>query len=359
MTDAWDPTHLRVRPVVVSGAPGIPSAGPSGASAHLRAIADALGATRLVTPCAVDHRGPTEDPRTPLRITGRARRLPWLPGARDNAEIATGRRIERALAGQAPSVLWERHSLYCDAGWRLHAKLGVPWILEVNAPPAQERARWDRATDPSLAARWEREVIAAAPRVIAVSRWLSAWCRDLGAREVRHVPNGVSPHHGDRDATRRALGVEDRLVVGFVGSGRAWHGVSRLVALLDALPDAVALIVGTASVAHVRALHAGVVSEARVADLVAAMDVAVAPTLEDGPPWLCPLKLLHYRAQGTPIVATKVGDTGDLLGPGDVLLDDWRDAHDAVRTLAGRRTARWVRSWDEVVTEALAPSTRP
>ena len=255
-------------------------------------------------------------------------------------------------------MVWERHSLYCDAGWRLHADLGVPWILEVNAPPAAERARWDRRVDPVLSARWERGVVAAAPRVVAVSRWLAAWCESLGARDVRHVPNGVVAHRGDRLGTRRALDVEDHLVIGFVGSGRAWHGVERLAGLLDALPQAVALVVGTARVPHARAVHAGVVPEARVADLVAAMDVAVAPTVEGAPPWLCPLKLLHYRAQGTPIVATDVGDTRDLLDPADVLLARWEDAPDAVRRVAGHRRAPWVRSWERVVEEALSASPR-
>ncbi len=344
---------------MLSGAPGVPVLGPSGASAHLRAVADALGASCILAPLDVDHRGVAERPCTPIHVGGAVEPRRWFPGWRENEEIAAGRRLRRGIEEARPSLVWERHSLYCDAGWRVHATHDVPWILEVNAPPALERARWDRGVDAVLAERWERAVIAAAPRVVAVSRWLAQWCESLGAREVRYVPNGVVARAGDRSGTRRAMGLEDRLVIGFVGSGRRWHGVERVHGLLEALPHAVAVVVGPVSVAHPRALNVGVVPEARVADLVSAMDVALAPTREDAPPWLCPLKLLHYRAQGTPVVATDVGDTRELLGPEDLLIARWEDAPDAVRSLAGRRHAPWVRPWTTVVAEAIAGAKAP
>jgi glycosyltransferase involved in cell wall biosynthesis len=161
---------------------------------------------------------------------------------------------------------------------------------------------------------------------------------------------------GDRDGTRRALGLDGEFVVGFLGSMKPWHGVERLPALLDAIPDAVGLVVGDGPVriTHPRIVHAGQVDEARVADLVAAMDVGLAPYGADAPPWFCPLKILAYRAQGTPVVAADIGDCRLLVGDAGTVGEDLVDA---VRAWRGRRTVPWVRGWDAVVAEGLGEAT--
>ena len=133
--------------------------------------------------------------------------------------------------------------------------------------------------------------------------------------------------------------------------------MERLPALLDALPHAVALTVGEGPirVAHPRLRALGQLDEAGVADAAAAMDVALAPYAADAPPWFCPLKVLAYRAQGTPVVATDVGDCRLLVGDaGTVLPADASDAAlaEAAAAWAGRRPAPWVRRWADVVAEA-------
>jgi glycosyltransferase involved in cell wall biosynthesis len=166
----------------------------------------------------------------------------------------------------------------------------------------------------------------------------------------------VTPYVGDRVATRARLGLDNRRVLGFVGSGRPWHGVERIAALLDALPHATALIAGEARLDHPRGVNLGVLDGPALADAVAAMDVGLAPYGPDAPPWFCPLKLLDYRAHGTPIVAPDLGDCRHLVGDAGTVLPTWNldDAVDAVRAWAGHRCAPHVRSWDTVVSEALA-----
>jgi glycosyltransferase involved in cell wall biosynthesis len=272
--------------------------------------------------------------------------------------VWTARRVAKAAVRLAPSLVWERHTLFSDAGWKVHAATGAPWILEVNAPPVAERLRFESVRQRRWAEAWERDVLTAAPRVLAVSAWLADWLRGLGCKDVRHVPNGVSAHRGDRDGTRRALGLDGRFVIGFLGSMKPWHGVERLPALLDGLPDAVGLVVGSGPVRveHPRIVHAGQVSEARVADLVAAMDVGLAPYAPDAPPWFCPLKILAYRAQGTPVVAADVGDCRRLVGDAGTVGEDLAEA---VRAWRGRRTPPLVRGWDAVVAEGLGHAGTP
>ncbi len=345
------------RPIVLSGAVGIPALGPSGASAHLRGVATALRAP-LVCPLAVDARGAAESLGVPIVATGLAGWPTWAP-RQAMREVRTGRRCAEAAIEQAPTLIWERHSLFCDAGWKAHAATGARWVLEVNAPLVEERARYETLPDRAFAESWELDVLLAAPEIVAVSAWLAEWLRGVGCRRVRHLPNGVSAHRGDREGARARLGLRDELVVGFVGSMKPWHGVERLPALLDALPAAVGLLVGQgpAQVSHPRLRVLGHRSEADTADLIAAMDVGLAPYAAAAPPWFCPLKVLAYRAQGTPVVATDLGDCRALTGDGGTVVPGETGVEalvEAVRGWAGRRCAPSVRSWETVVEEGLA-----
>jgi glycosyltransferase involved in cell wall biosynthesis len=320
-------------------------------------VAAALGAP-IVAPMAVDGRGSAGPSTVTVHVAGRAGWPTWAP-RQAMREVRTARRCARLAASLEPDLVWERHSLFSDAGWKVHAATGARWILEVNAPLVEERARYETLADRAWAEAWERDVLLAAPEIVAVSAALTGWLRDLGCRRVRHVPNGVVPLAGDRGGARARLGLGDELVVGFLGSMKPWHGVERLPALLDRLPGAVGLRVGDGPVqtAHPRLRALGHRNEAEVADLVAAMDVGLAPYAADAPPWFCPLKVLAYRAQGTPVVATDVGDCRLLVGEGGSVLPANADVDalaDAVLAWAGRRCAPWVRSWDEVVGEALA-----
>lgn len=351
------PRQPTARPIVLSASPGVPALGPSGASAHLRGVATALCAP-VVCPRTVDSRGLSGHLGTPVYASGLAGWPTWAP-RQAMREVRTARRCADLAISLAPTLIWERHSLYSDAGWRAHAATGARWILEVNAPLVEERRRFESLADEGFARDWEREVLLAAPEIVCVSGWLETWLRSLGCKVVRHLPNGVQAHVGDREGTRLRLGLDSAFTLGFVGSLKPWHGVERLPVLLDALPDAVALVAGTGPVhvEHPRLRHLGHLDEPALADAIAAMDVAFAPYRADAPPWFCPLKVLAYRAQGTPIVATDLGDCRTLVGDGGTVLpagaSDAELAEAAV-SWRGRRAEVSVRSWERVVEEGLS-----
>lgn len=353
------PTAKYTRPILISAAPGIPLLGPSGASAHVRGMAESLRAT-VVTPRWVDHRGLGGSTTAPSQITGVAGWPSWLPKYREQAEVFTARRCAEAATALQPDLVYERHTLFSDAGWKTASATGARWILEVNAPLVQERAQMGELRDRPFAERWERDVLLAAPEIVAVSAWLVDWLKNLGCKQVRHVPNGVQGHIGNREQTRAELGLSDRFVLGFLGSMKPWHGLDRLPELLDAIPDAVLLLVGEGPQrpVHPRIIATGHVDEARVAHLVAAMDIGLAPYGSAAPPWFCPLKVLAYRAQGTPVVATDTGDCRLLTGnAGTLLRCDADTASLAEACQAWRnvtRPAASVRTWDTVAGEVLA-----
>jgi len=357
------------RVLILSAAPGVPLYGPSGSSAHLRGVARAFRTmgwdAHLAVPRLADHRGAVHDPLQIPVTTWAPRRWGWMPRRfRERGERRDGARLmSRAVADFGlPDLLYERHSLFCDAGARLARRNCVPRIVELNAPQATERARWETLRDPPFAHRMERVVLQSADRVVAVSAHLAAWAiEEAGCQRdrVRHVPNGtVGGRAGDREGTRTRLGLEG-LVVGFLGSLKPWHGVERIPAILDALPEATALVIGAGPVpipAHPRILFAGRAEPAEVPDLVSAMDVGIAPYPVGTGPWFCPLKLLEYRAQGIPAVATDLGDCATLLrdGAGEVLsTDDPLAWAAAIRRQSRAARVPRTRAWTQVTREAV------
>lgn len=348
--------------------PGIPLHGPSGASVHLRGIAGALiragSEVRIAVPRDHDHRGRFgRVPSAVCAVHHRSRRWPrglgTLGAWRDTEAL-----LASALAdGWRPDWIWERHTDRGDAGRRAAARLGVPRLVELNAPIAAERA-WlaTRRPDRRIESR-ERRSLCAADRVIAVSGWLARWAIEAmgcSPARVRHVPNGIEPGGpGNGRAVRAAHGLSGR-VVGFLGSVKPWHGADRLPAILDVLgPHWTGLILGdgpTSIPAHPRLQHLGRLPDAVVADHVAALDVGLVPSPRHAPPWFCPLKILQYRAQGVPVVASDTEAHRQLIGTGGVVLDSedpgaWAAA---IERQVLRRPPPWIRTWDQVVAEAFA-----
>lgn len=342
--------------LLLSGDPGIPLYGPSGSSAHVRGIARALISlghrVRIAIPRLHDHRGTVDDLIPATVITAdRPPKLRW-PGL--HRETALARHLVKlALDGFEPDLIWERYSLWSDAGVRAASARKTRHLLEVNAPLSIER------DNPGL----EQSVIRNAGEIVAVSAALAGWARELGAQTVRHIANGTDiSGPGDRDATRARLALQGT-VLGFVGSMKPWHGLAGIPMLLDALPDATALLVGTGPApvpVHARIRHVGRVEPRQLPDLIAAMDVGLAPYGPTAPDWFCPLKVLDYRAAGVPCVASDLGDCAQLLSTGGGVvvsplevrtLDDWIGA---IQTQLHQPRAPISRPWTDVVSEALS-----
>ena len=349
--------------LLLAPAPGIPVLGPSGASAHLRGIADAFlkrGAKlRIVAARASDRRGVHGEVGVAIETVNVPGWPSWLPKYRERRESWTANKVARqALSGPTPALIYERWSLFSLAGEKVRQDTGAPWILEVNAPLLQERERFEEVRDAVYAERMQRQALLSADRVVVVSDWLANWLeQDIGVlhNRIRVVPNGTTGHRGRRAETRAELGFSNEdFVLGFLGSMKVWHGVHRVPPWVERIPGAKGLLVGSGPVELPENLvQTGSVSEARSADLVAAMDVGLIPYPSNAPPWFCPLKLWAYRAQGTPIVASDVGEIAGWLGEGDRLVRREEDWVAQIQSIHGQRNAPHRRLWTQVLDEAL------
>jgi glycosyltransferase involved in cell wall biosynthesis len=249
-------------------------------------------------------------------------------------------RVANECTGRSsPSFLYERYSLWGTVGERLARKYSIPLVLEVNSPLTYEEQKYrDGSVFPTLARRAERRIWQSADLLIAVSQTLRRHLEDAGVApgKIRILPNAVDPglFRADQDGTslRGRFKLGGQFVVGFVGSFKAWHGVDLLLKAFARLRREDAsyhlLLVGDgpmraaledetrqSGLQHAVTL-VGSVPHEEVPSYLRAMDVAVAPypPLKDF--YYSPLKLYEYMAASRAIVASKIGQVGEVLADG-------------------------------------------
>ena len=249
--------------------------------------------------------------------------------------------IERA----DPDFIYQRYARFSWAGVVAANQTKRPLFLEYNGSEVWVGRHWDRVGSLDLLERYERLNLDAAARIFVVSdverRNLEA--RGVAAEKIVINPNGVDverfrPGVGGAEA-RRELGIQgDEVVAGFVGTFGPWHGVEKLaeaIRLIDANEPVRFLLVGSGSlhievekrleaeVATGRVIFTGAVGHERVPRLLDACDILVAPhvPLADGSEFFgSPTKIFEYMAMGKGIVASRLGQIGEVLVDGETAL---------------------------------------
>jgi glycosyltransferase involved in cell wall biosynthesis len=229
-----------------------------------------------------------------------------------------------------PDALYERANLFMLSGLWTARLFQIPYLLEVNSPLAEERARYGGLSWPRLAAWTEQTCWKGATMAMPVTQALAGHLLRSGVlpERIAVTPNGVNPlifFPKESMAAKARLGLAKGLVLGFVGYVRDWHRLDRAIQLLadrPAMADAHLLIVGDgparASLASQarqlgvadRVHFTGIVPREAIADLVAAFDIALQPEVT---PYASPLKLFEYMAQARAIVAPATANILEIL----------------------------------------------
>lgn len=251
-----------------------------------------------------------------------------------------------------PDALYERYNLFCPAGVWLKKLTGLPMALEVNAPLFAERRDHGGLSLGWLAQWSERVTWRNADISLPVTGVLAdAMVAEGVPRErIAVIPNGVGGAFWDGSidgtAIRRTYGLEGKLVLGFTGFVRPWHGMDRAVRLLASgdLPDnAHLLVVGDGpALPDLRVLaeqlgvggqvtFTGVKQRAEMPALVAAFDIALQPYAVG---YASPLKLFEYLGMGCPVVAPRQPNICEVLTDGeDAILFDPADENSFGRAI--------------------------
>ena len=311
---------------------------------------------------------------------------------RTRAAYARGRRFvidaddyrDRDLA-----FVWQRHELFQTAGLDLADALRVPSALFVPATHVWEAEQWGvhRPGWRGIAERYgESPALRRADVVACGTDVVAEQAQRLGARREAIIvtPTGVDVEvfsaPVDAAAVRARLGLDDRFVVGWVGSFRPFHALEQAIDALEGVSDATLLLVGDgperprieaeARARGVAVVFTGTVPHPELPELLAAMDVALVLAGRGETFHYSPLKLAEYLAAGRAVIAPDVpqiadriraGEEAILVPPGDAgaLASALHRLHDdpelRARLGANARAAaaaHW--SWDGAVRQVLA-----
>ncbi|MDE2515497.1 MAG: glycosyltransferase family 4 protein [Rhodospirillales bacterium] len=293
-------------------------------------------------------------------------RLPAMLGeiAEILYNIPATRRLDAACRAFRPDAIYERYNLYYLAGLRVARRHRLPLLLEVNAPIAAERARFGALALRRIARLLENRVWRGAARVLAVTEVLKqdiVATAGLDPARVAVIHNGIHPE-AFADLARDP-GREGRIVLGFVGFVRGWHGLDTVIAQMGSGSSgsgasehdtALSLVVvgdgparpaleAQAAAAGLagRVRFTGLAPRAQIPALVAGFDIALQPSAVA---YASPLKIFEYMAAGCAIVAPDQPNIREILADGETALlfapGDAAAMWQAVRRLAGDAALR-------------------
>ena len=326
------------RIVYLRATPG-PGTQAGGAASHIKGVVDALRASgaelEIISNDAIAGIDPGAEAFTiiPPETIGGTRAQFDI----HNNLVFTRTAVPLIQAAQ-PDFIYQRYARFSWAGVAAAVHTGRPLFLEYNGSEVWVGRHWDRVGSLSLLERYEALNLEAAARIFVVSeverRNLEE--RGVAAEKIVLNPNAVDvelfrPGVGGA-AVRRDLGITNTdLLAGFVGTFGPWHGVVQLAQAIRSLPEDLAvrfLFVGSGSLhgeverllsaerASGKVIFTGAVAHERVPALLDACDILIAPhvPLADGSDFFgSPTKIFEYMAMGKAIVASRLGQIGEVL----------------------------------------------
>lgn len=245
------------------------------------------------------------------------------------------RQLRQAVEVFQPDFIYERYNLFLMAGLMLKKRMGIPMVLEVNSPLVYERSFHSGGLSLKRLAEWsEGTVWRGADVVLPVTRVLAEHVmgRGVASRRISAIPNGINATSFSSapspDVAKATLGLQGKLVLGFTGFVREWHGMDRVLDWM-AVPRTPSkthlLVVGDGPVReqlerqarrlglNERITFTGVVHRDQVSSYVAAFDIALQPAVT---PYASPLKLMEYLVMGKAIVAPDAPNLKEILSNG-------------------------------------------
>jgi glycosyltransferase involved in cell wall biosynthesis len=310
---------------------------------------------------------PTVDPGIETRLVTALEaywEYPELPSLVMNEAF---KRVAKAeLPGRTLSFVYQRYAVNSWAGAWIALRHNLPFVLEYNGSEVWISRNWGQPLEhEALSLQIEDFNLRAADLIVVVSQPMADELvrRNVPSEKILVNPNGVEPDRYSPaiagEATRSALGLDGKLVFGFIGTFGAWHGAevlaeafARLMARYPHYRDQVRLLMVGDGIRMPQVRDAltrggvldlsvlpGVVPQADGPRYLAACDILASPHVPnaDGSPFFgSPTKLFEYMAMGKGIVASDLDQIGEILEhgraarmtvPGDVdsLVEGLRD----------------------------------
>lgn len=245
-----------------------------------------------------------------------------------------------------PEVIYERYNLYQPAGVLAAKLFNIPLLLEINAPLAEERAKYSGLALQGFAKKIEDFTWRGASHCLPVTDVLADYMReaDIPESRITVIHNGVRQQFIDEMMQHDINVNKQEIVIGFTGFIHPWHGMDkaleaiaehkelplRLICVGDGniLPDLrqQAERLGISEKVEFK----GLVTRDKVLDFVKEFDIALQP---DVTAYASPLKMFEYMAVGALIVAPKTSNIQEILSDDTALFFEKGDKADFKKAL--------------------------
>jgi len=243
-------------------------------------------------------------------------------------------KISQAIKQYKPDCIYERYNIFFISGILAKKIFSLPLILEINAPLFLERQKNNGIQLKALASWSEKFAWKNADYVLPVTSVLAEMVIESGVNrsQCQVIPNGINiesftdQHDGSK--LKNALGLQNKLVLGFVGFVRTWHKLDRVLTAISLHRDKNwhLLLVGDGPAKEALEQQAielgitehvsfvGVVGREEVADYVSTFDIALQPDVVE---YASPLKLFEYMMLGRAILAPDRKNIREILTDGE------------------------------------------
>ncbi len=248
-------------------------------------------------------------------------------------------------AFKADVIVFRYHPYNLSPFWTSKAT-GIPIVLEVNSLRSMEnKLRRRRAVVTGLTRWTEKFAIKSADAIFAVSGPILKKITTIDQKKPAiMVENGVDCDHFDpqrfsKHDAKIKLGLKNKIVIGYVGSFMPWHDLDTTIetlCLLRRIDSNYHLVLIGHGVEYKRIrkkvadkqLSQAVtfidsVPHEQINEHLAAFDVALMTYPQIDSFYFSPLKMFEYLAMGLTVVATNIGQIGEIItqGMNGILVD--------------------------------------
>lgn len=311
-----------------------------GAAVHVRELAKGLEAQGHDVSTHYMNRFTSVESSVESPMRGFLKKKLWRYLNQINALLSNAsyfRKEWRILSQEKPDAILERYN-FLNVSLVLAARLKkIPLVLEVNSPMAYENKKFsDHAVRlPFFPAYLEKINLQLADKIYVVSSELKEYYKNRGidSTKMQVVPNGADEKRINPDINSDGIvgkfNLQDKLVIGFVGSFHYWHGMENLLKFIQTIlskhEHVTFLLVGTGplkenlekalqnEVSAGRVVFPGYVEHENVPSFLAAMDIVLAPYPNLEFFYYSPLKLFEYMAAGKAVIASSVGQITEII----------------------------------------------
>ena len=254
--------------------------------------------------------------------------------------ILSYKKVLNLVKEQDPDIIHERFHVPNPYSIKICEELDIPKVLEVNSLYIEEGVYSGKAR--KIAIEQRKKLFEQSEVIITQTETLKNMIKKITNKPVYVVPNGVDTEMFRPDIycedVKRKLGINDEIIITFVGSFKKWHGVEQIPKIAKRFEGRKVkfILIGSGELFNYikriktkNMILLGAKPHEEIPVYLALSDILIAPFNDDyfkGTKfWWNPVKLFEYMSAGKPIVSYDyeevrkiVRDAGLLAKPGNL-----------------------------------------